>query len=162
MCRTFVFAGRRGTLEGSQAWRQRRKSTPLVEKSPRRWFANELCVRPLVFVAPGRDLVSNLVNSPHLRTLLAAARTQARPILATWTDPDRTTSIDLGASTDSETPTLSTWAHIGPIIELPCDLARYRDSLPRSARHRARSIWPGIELPCRAQLTNDTISKKND
>ena len=45
-------------------------------------------------------------------------------------------------------------------IELPCERARYRASLPRSAHHRARSIWPSIELPCRARLTNDTISKK--
>ena len=105
LCRTFVFAGTRGTLEGSQAWRQRRKSTQFVEKSPRQWFANEQCVRPLAFVDPGRDLVSILVTLAHLRTLLAASRTQARPILAAWTDPDRPTSIDLGASTGPERPT---------------------------------------------------------
>ena len=150
MCGSFVFAGRRGTLEGSQAWRQRRKSTRFAEKSPRRWFANEQCVRPLAFLAPGRNLVSILVTSAHLRT--AAARAQARPILVAWTYPDRSTSIDLGASTDSETPTL---IHLGAYLasyraslrsgqvsSFPAalsspsgqvDLARYRASLPRSA-----------------------------
>ncbi len=120
MCRTFALAGRRGTLEGSQAWRQRRKSTHFVEKSPRRWFANEQCVRPLAFVAPGRDLVSILVTAAHPRTLLGAARAQVRPILAAWTDPDRPTSINLGASTDFETFTL---------IDLDAYRARYRASL---------------------------------
>ena len=155
MCRTFVFAGRRGTLEGSQAWRQRRRSTQFVEKSPRPSFANELCVRPLAFVAPGRNLVSNLVASAHLRTLLATARAQARPILATWTDPDRPTSIDLGASIDSETPTFIDLGSYranyraslrsGQVSRFPAalgspsgqvDLARYRASLPRSAYQR--------------------------
>ena len=56
------------------------------------------------------------------------------------TDPDRPTSIDLGASTHSETRT-------------SIDLGAYRVSFP--------AIGPGIKLPCRAQLTNDAISKKN-
>ena len=34
-------------------------------------------------------------------------------------------------------------------IELPCERARYRASLPRSAHHRARSIWPIDELASR-------------
>ena len=155
MCRIFVFASRRGTLEGSQALRQRRKSTHFVEKSPHRWFANEQCVRTLAFVAPGRDLLSILVTSAHPRTLLGAARAQARPILAAWTDPDRPTSIDLGASTDSETPTLIDLGayrasyraslRAGQVSSFPAalsspsgqvDLARYRASLPRSAHQR--------------------------
>ena len=125
----------------------RRKSTQFVETSPKRLFANERCVRTQVFVAPGRDLVSILVTLALFRTLLAAARAQARPVLAAWTYPDRPTSIDLGASTDSETPTLfdPLGCISGQVSNFPAavsspsgqvDLARDRASLPRSAYQR--------------------------
>ena len=116
---------------------------------------NEQRVRTLAFVAPGRDLVSILVTAAHPRTLLGAARAQVRPILAAWTDPDRPTSINLGASTDSETLTLIDLGayraryraslRAGQVSSFPAglsspsgqvDLAKYRASLPRSAHPR--------------------------
>ena len=96
-----------------------------------------------------------LVTAAHPRTLLDAARAQVRPILATWTDPDRPAAIDLGASTDSETLTLidlgayraSYRASLGSgqVSSFPAalsspsgqvDLPKYRASLPRSALQR--------------------------
>ena len=191
---------------------------------PRRWFANEPCVRTVAFVAPQHDLASILVTSAHPRTVLGAPRAQTRAILAAWTDPDRPTLIDLGASSDPELPAsldlgsstgparrperpfmaLSSWPSRPGSIDLAAsqqtndlpidrlashdlqryacivwampsidlgasthsetptllDLGAYRASYPaslrssqaqasllRSAHHRARSIWPGIELP---------------
>ena len=71
-CRTFVFAGRCGTSEGSLAQRRRRKATHFVAKSPQRWFANESSARNFAFVVPGRDFTSIWVASARSRAFLGA------------------------------------------------------------------------------------------
>ena len=69
---TFVFAGRRSTLEGSLAVRRAQTSTQFDAKSFRRWCANEPRGKELDSIAPGRDFASILVTSACIRALLGA------------------------------------------------------------------------------------------
>ena len=73
-----------------------------------------------------------MVTAAHPRTLLGAARAQVRPILAAWTDPDRPTSICLDRLRNT---------HFDRLGRISGQVS----SFPASG--------PGIELPCRAQLT---------